>query len=392
MALPKKILFAGGSHADIPQILEAKKRQLQVFTVGNSKKDKGHSFADKNFFLDYSDKNKILELAKKLKIDFIISSANDFSHLTASYVASELNLPGYDPINTNEIIHYKDKFKSFCEKNNLPVAKQYNESKINELSEKDFPIITKPTDLTGGKGMSISSNTNELKKSIEFARKASRSKKIVIEKFINGSNHAMCSIVKNGRIEFYFFDNEHYYLNNFLVSGASSHSIIPHKIQLKILNDIKKIISILSLVDGILHLQFKFNNGEYYFLEICRRPPGDLYTKFVTLATGVNLPLIILNSFTDYDYPTSELRRNQKEKFVLRHCLMSNQSGKIDNIYFDNEIKKNITEKFDFLNSGDQISDHMTEKLSIFFLEFSSKQEMDKNISLINEKIIINFR
>ena len=392
MAVPKKILFTGGSHADIPQILEAKKKQLQVFTVGNSKKDKGHSFADKNFFLDYSDKAKILDLAKELKIDFIASSANDFSHLTASYVANELNLPGYDLTDTNEIIHHKDKFKVFCEKNNLPVAKRYHESKIDELSENDFPIITKPTDLTGGKGMSISSNINELKKSIEFARKTSRSKKIVIEKFINGSNHAMCSVVKNGRIEFCFFDNEHYYLNNFLVSGASSYSIIPNEIQIKILNDIKKIISILSLVDGILHLQFKFKDGKYYFLEICRRPPGDLYTKFVTLATGVNLPLIILNSFMNNDYPNSYLIRHQKEKFVLRHCLMSNQSGRIDSIHYNKDIKKNVIEKFDFLNSGDQISDYMTEKLSILFFEFSSKKEMNENISLVHEKIIINFR
>ena len=66
------------------------------------------------------------------------------------------------------------------------------------------------------------------------------------------------------------------------------------------------------------------NIGEYYFLEICRRPPGDLYTKFVTLATGVNIPLIILNSFTDYDYPTSELRRNQKEN---HHEKNRNTSG-----------------------------------------------------------------
>ena len=387
----KKILFAGGSHADIPQILEAKKKGYHVITTGTAKNDLGHKYADESFYIDYSNAEKILDISKKLNIDFICASANDFSQLTSAYVANNLNLPGYDSINTNKIIHHKDKFKSFCEMNNFPVAKQYNENDIKNISNSNFPIISKPTDLTGGKGISISTNIDELKKSVSNAREISRSKNVIIEQFIQGTNHAMFSIIKNRNVIFSFFDNEHYYINNFLVSGASSYSSVGKNIQDKIISDINRMASDLALVDGILHLQFKFNGSEYFFLEICRRPPGDLYTMFVALATGVNIPLKILNSCIGIDNLNEQLRRKQKERFILRHCLMSERSGIIKGIHYDDSIKNNIIQTFNFLSEGDLISDHMTDKVSILFLEFANKKEMDEKINSINTRISISF-
>ena len=76
----------------------------------------------------------------------------------------------------------------------------------------------------------------------------------------------MFSIIKNRNVIFSFFDNEHYYINNFLVSGASSYSSVGKNIQDKIISDINRMASDLALVDGILHLQFKFNGSEYFFL------------------------------------------------------------------------------------------------------------------------------
>tara|TARA_Y100000591_G_scaffold292774_1_gene280250 strand:- start:42 stop:1208 length:1167 start_codon:yes stop_codon:yes gene_type:complete len=388
--MSKTVLFVGGSHADIPQINEVKKKGYKVITTGNNKHDKGHKFADRTILADYSDYDQILNLAEDLEVNAVCASANDFSQLTSSYVAEKLQLPGFDSLIVNEIIHHKDKFKKFCLQNNFPIAKSYYESQIEKLVQSEFPIITKPTDLTGGKGILVSNNINELKDSLEISRKMGKNKNIIIEQYLNGSNHAMCSIIKNGKVIFYFFDNEHYYMNKFLVSGASSSSIVPIEVQKKIIDEINRMCGILSLVDGIIHLQFILQKNNFFFLEICRRPPGDLYTRFVQLSTGKNLPLMIVNSYLGEKNNFSHEIKIE-DNFILRHCLMANQSGKIKKILYDDKIKKNIIEEIKFKVENDVIENHLIEKASILFLKFENKNEMSDKLSIIYELIKIEF-
>ena len=70
---------------------------------------------------------------------------------------------------------------------------------------------------------------------------------------------------------------------------------------------------------------------------------------------------------------------------------MSERSGIIKGIHYDDSIKNNIIQTFNFLSEGDLISDHMTDKVSILFLEFANKKEMDEKINSINTRISISF-
>ena len=83
----KKILIAGGSHADIPMIKAAKKINYYVITSGNKSDDLGHQYADEYAPADFSDKEQVLAIAVKHNIDAIISSCNDFSAISCAYVA-----------------------------------------------------------------------------------------------------------------------------------------------------------------------------------------------------------------------------------------------------------------------------------------------------------------
>lgn len=62
---------------------------------------------------------------------------------------------------------------------------------------------------------------------MKYAFSISKAKKVVIEEFIEGTNHGLSCILINGKIQFHFCDNEHYYINKYMVSGASTQSSVP---------------------------------------------------------------------------------------------------------------------------------------------------------------------
>ena len=86
----KKLLILNGSHSEITLIQAAKQLGYYVITSGNNPQLMGHKYADEYIPADYSDKEKILQLVKENGIDRIVSCANDFGVITASYVAEKM--------------------------------------------------------------------------------------------------------------------------------------------------------------------------------------------------------------------------------------------------------------------------------------------------------------
>jgi biotin carboxylase len=376
----KKLLIAGGGYADIPLIEAGKELGFYVITASNRPEDMGHRYADEYHLVDYSDLEAMLELSRRLKIDAICACSNDFSALTASYIAEKLDLPGHDSYETSMIIHHKDRFRRFALENNIPCpyAEGFSDmdSAINNIKKFSLPIIIKPVDRTGGKGISIVHlyHDKEIKMAVEKAFSFSRAKRIVIEDFITGTRHGFSSFLVNGKIRFYFVDNEHYYKNPFLVSAASTPSIVSAEIENRLCLESEKIASLLSLKTGIFHVQFIVRDDTPYFIEVCRRSPGDLYTRFVEISTGFREPYWIVRSSIGLNCDDIDMKR--PNGFFTRHCIMSEKPGILKDILFDSSIEKNIIEKFLWYKPGDVIEDHLVAKFGIVFLRFDSMEEM----------------
>lgn len=390
-----KILILGGSHAEIPLIKSAKELGYYVVTTGNKENDLGHKYADEYIKEDFSNKEKIYDLALKLKIDAICPCANDFAAISCSYVAEKLGFTHYDDYKTSLIIHHKDKFREFSIKHHLsvPMAKSFNSSEevLNAINTFKLPIIIKPIDLSGGKGIQKIDNLNidKVDEIVKYAFSISKAKKVVIEEFIEGTNHGLSCILINGKIQFHFCDNEHYYINKYMVSGASTQSSVPIIVINQLIEESEKIAKILKLKNGIFHIQFIQKDNKAYIIEICRRPPGDLYIDFVKYSTGVDYPKYLIKAFSGLDISDIE----QKEStFITRHCVMTNQNGIIEDVIYDDSIKENIIDEFIWWKTGDRIEDFMTYKAGIVFLKYNSLVEMEEKTEKINELIKIEVK
>ena len=385
----KRLLLVGGGYADIPLIVSAKKLGYYVITTGNRPADLGHRYSDEYHQVDFSDPDAICDLAQQLKISAICAGCNDFSALSAAYTAERLGLPGHDPYRISKIIHHKDQYRKFALAHDIASPKAMGFSNKRDaligMASLPFPVIVKPVDLTGGKGISTVNERSEADAALDKAFAATRTKRIVVEEFISGTHHGFSTFLYNGRVVFFFSDNEHYFLNPYLVSAASTPSIAPLSVENKLCSETEKIASILSLKSGIFHIQYILRGEDPIIIEICRRAPGDLYIKLVEHATGVDYPTWIVKASAGLD--CGGLAHAEPKGFFTRHCVMSAQSGKVKNIVFDKSISRNIIDQFMWWKKGDLVTDVLVSKFGIVFIKFSSKEEMMTKTEHMHELI-----
>ena len=385
----KTLLIAGGSHSDIPLIQAGKELGYHVVTSGNNKNDLGHKYSDEVHLEDFSDKSAMLALSKKLNIDAVCSSSNDFSVITSAYIAEKLGLKGQDSYDTTVKLHHKDKFKKFALEGKLLVPNSLSFNSIdsvkNQLDKIKYPAIVKPIDLTGGKGISKVTNAIETLKAVKNAFKISKSKRIVIDDFVKGSLHSFSSIIRNKKVVFYFGDNEYSYLNPYLVSTSTSPSLDFNNIKHLLVKQAEKVSKLLDLTDGILHMQHLLDGCNINIIEFTRRMPGDFYHKPVKYSTGVNYATWVVKASCGMDI--SNLEHASQNGYYSRHCIMSAHKGEVSGLIFDASIEKNIIDKFLWYKTGDIIKDEMSYKAGIVFLKYESQEEMDIKSTSINQLI-----
>ena len=335
--MKKKLLLIGGGYADIPLILAAKRLGFYVLTSGNKPNEFGHRYSDDYQNADFSNPDAVLDVAQKNNIQAVCACCNDFSALSAAYVADKMNLPGHDPFHVAMTLHHKDKYREFASQNDIltPKAQGFVNQRdaLEVAAEWTYPALIKPVDLTGGKGISMVQDASAARQAISKAFSISKAKRVIMEEFIQGSRHGFSTFLREGKVVFFFSDNEHYYKNPYLVSAASVPSTTPNSAEKKLCSTSEKIAGLLGLVDGIFHIQYILSDGEPIIIEICRRPPGDLYIKLVELATGVDYPSWLVKAEAGLD--CSGLCHVSPMACMTRHCVMSAGNGIIKDVKFD---------------------------------------------------------
>ena len=238
--------------------------------------------------------------------------------------------------------------------------------------------------------MTICRKSQKLKEALDKALSKTRKDYVIAEEFIEGTNHGFSTFLQNGKIVFYFVDNEQHNINQYLVSGASTTTKVPQSAIKQLITDCEKIAKDLNLVDGIFHIQFILDkNNQPTILEATRRAPGDLYIKLVQFATGINYPELIVKA--EMGLPLGEIKQIYPKYHIVRHCIMSNNKGVIKDVEIDENIKEKVKVKDSFTcwKEGDVIEDEKLYKAGILFIYFDTEEEMDSTIPKLNSLISI---
>ena len=391
----KRILIVGGSHADIPMVLAAKGFGYHVTTSGNRIDDLAHRYSDAFVPCDYSVPEEVLGVAVQIGADAICASCNDFSALSSAYAANKLGLPGHDIPEVANLIHHKDKWRAFAQKVGIggPVAFGCGSLKEVEtaLEHLRLPLMVKPVDLTGGKGIQRVDTKKEILNAAQAAFSISKAKRIVVEEFITGTRHGFTCILRSEKVVFHFVDIETYHLSPYLVSAASSSSFCPEVAVENLIAQSEKIAGSLGLVDGIFHVQFILqSSGVPVIIEICRRGPGDLYVELVRHATGAPYAEWIVRAACGMDL--GEIFEMPVKRSVTRHCLMADKVGIFEGFDFEPDVESRIIDQMVWSRQGERVEDPATHKFGIVFVDHGSLENARSERIFLQKLLRVNVR
>lgn len=377
----KKVLLLCTSHNDLGLIQALRKLGYYIIATGNKENSPGEQWVDKWIKADYSNKELILQIAKDEKIDNICACCNDFGVYTAAYVAEQLGLPGYDSYDTTLTLHNKDLFKKFAEENNIisPVANAFVDSAtaINAIKMLKLPVIVKPVDCSAGNGISVIEKNESIVQSVEYAFRASRAHRIVVEPFIKGSQHGFCTFLLDQKVVAYCSNNEYSFVNPYRVEIDTFPADGWEQCSQILIEQIEKIARLLKLKDGIFHLQYIYAEGKPWILEVMRRTIGNMYH---VLGNAIN------GFFWEYweararcgldcsDFPQPV----KQEGFYAYKTILAQQNGIIKDIHIPEEYRKYIFASTMLLKTGDAVVNYLSQPVGFLFMMFSSKEEMKK--------------
>jgi biotin carboxylase len=383
------VLILNGSHAEIPLIEAAKALGYRVVTTGADPSGLGHPYADDYVPADFSDVDAILGVAKDEDVSGIIAGCNDFAAITASHVADALGLPGHDRPETCIRLHHKDKFRATMRGLGLPsiraVRVAASEVASEAVSDLNMPVIVKPVDLTGGKGMTVCERVEEVATAVETALNWSRAGHVVIEEYLKGSHHGFTCFIESGKVVWWFADDEQYFLNPFLVAGTSTPSSLPSSAITDIINSVEVIAAALALADGLVHIQCVLTREGPLIIELCRRCPGDLYPEFVSISTGHDYATQIVRS--ELGLPPEIPEDAPEPTPTVRYCAMPATDGIFRELVISPRVDRNVSRTWPLMEPGAPIKDHLTQKQAIIFLRFPDSLEVTQHLHLRNSDI-----
>lgn len=212
----KKLMILGGSRYALPVIEAAHKLGIYTITCDYLPDNIAHKYSDEYCNVSIIEKEKVLETAKQRHIDGIMSFACDPGVVTAAYVADQMGLPNVGPYESVCILQNKGKFREFLTKNgfNVPTAKSYKDvaDAVKDIGIFHWPVIVKPTDSAGSKGVTRVDDPKDLEKSIWHALSYSHSDEFIIEDFItqHGYSSDTDSFSVDGELKFVSFDCQYF--------------------------------------------------------------------------------------------------------------------------------------------------------------------------------------
>ena len=393
----KKILLLGGSRYLIPVIKAAKELGVWTITCDYLPNNIAHKFSDEYHNVSIIDKEAVLKLARELSVDGVMSFACDPGVTTAAYVAEQMRLPSSGPYDSICILQNKDRFRKFLTDNgfNVPVAKGYSniDDAIKDADIFKWPVIVKPTDSAGSKGVTRVDDIKDLKKSIEYALSFSHCDKFIVEDFIEKKGHSSDtdSFSVDGELKFVSFSSQRFdeSANNPYTPAAYSWPSTISKENEEILkNEIQRLLKLLNMKTSIYNIETREStDGKPYIMEVSPRGGGNRLAEMLRYATGVDL---ITNAVrAALGDSITDVEQKPYDGHWAEVILHSDKAGTFKGLWISDKIRSNVIEEDLWVEEGDTVRDFSAanEAIGTLVLKFESKEELERVMNNVSEYI-----
>ncbi|MEE3484090.1 MAG: ATP-grasp domain-containing protein [Bacteroidales bacterium] len=388
----KKLMLLGGLRYLLPVIEEAHKLGVYVITADYLPNNIAHKYSDEYCNVSIIDKDAVLKAARDLEIDGILSHAVDPGVVSAAYVAEKMGLPFQCSYEAACILQDKAKFRSFLSENgfNCPKAKGYNdvEEALVDVDYFSWPVIVKPVDSAGSKGVTKVEKKEDLVTAIEFALSESHNGYFIIEDFLekDGLSSGSESFAVNGKLlynGFYdqYFDNEA--ANPFTPSAEIWPSNKNQKYLDEIRSELQRLFTLLGVTTGLFNVEWRVcKNGKTYLMEVSPRAGGNRLAEMLNYAADVNI--IEAEVRKAVGLPIQEIHEpNYRGHFAI-HVLHTEREGLFESLELEETFReKHLIEEEIRVHKNDKVMAFTGANASIgtFFLRFDTRKELEVALS-----------
>jgi carbamoylphosphate synthase large subunit len=388
----KKLMLLGGIRYLLPVIKVAHEQGYYVITADYLPDNIAHRYSDEYVNVSIIDKEAVLKVAREKRIDGIMSFGVDPGVVAASYVQNKMGLPSFGPFESVEILQNKDKFRMFLSRNgfNVPQAKGFDsvEAAMQEIYWYPWPVIVKPTDAAGSKGVTRVDKAEDLKPALEYAMEHSISGHIIVEEFIDkqGCSSDTDSFSEDGKLKFVSFCAQRFdaeATNPYTPAAYSWPSTFTKEQEEYLTSEIQRLITLLNLKTSVYNIETRVGtNGKPYIMELTPRGGGNRLCEMLRYATGVDMITAITRAMVG-DPILEPIEQKPYNGHWAEIILHADKDGVFDHLEISKDLPAEIVEEDLWVVKGDKVEgfEGANNAIGTLVLKFQTAEELEKAIT-----------
>lgn len=399
----KKLLVMGSNFGSVEIVLRAKERGIYTIVTDyySPSYSNAKQYCDECWDISITDIDSLQKKCIENNIDAVTCGVSEFSSEMTFKLCDRLSLPYYCSWESWSYVRNKRKFKDLCIKNGVPVAKDYHISNTlgeHQFTNIEYPVVVKPVDCGGNKGVSFCYNDAELIEAFNLAKSVSDCKETIIcEQKIDGLEYAAAYALAEGEcslINLFAMHSQSNEPSNCYVLDVSSTGILKQYLS-EIDHGIKKVFKDAGFNEGFVWVEFMADSSNNLFvLESGYRFPGGMLPYCFSEVLGFNAIDWYLDCFLGVRHKKDQLPEPQTteyDKYGISYLLWNNEGGIISKIDgFDKISKKYPKVLIDFIrHPGYKLNSYSLMGEVLFTAE--TREEAINIISYINKTLkVIN--
>ena len=388
----KKLMLLGGIRYLLPAIEAAHKHGCHVITVDYLPDNIAHKYSDEYRNVSIIDKEAVLALARELQIDGILSYAVDPGVVTAAYVAEQMGLPFTCSYEAASILQDKSKFRQFLTENgfNVPNAKGYTKAKdaLLDVDYFNWPVVVKPVDSAGSKGVTKVDSPNDLQQAIVHALEESHNGHFIIEDFLELQGYqssADCFSV-DGKLVYADYSDQLFdkdAANPYTPALEIWPSTMSRANQDYLTKELQRLIALLHCGTGLYNVESRVcKNGKPYIMEVSPRAGGNRIAELQRIGTGIDL--IEAEVCKAVGFPIPKISSPSYDGYYVNDIIHSQVAGIYQGIKYNETFRKDhVLSEAVYPEIGSHIEPFRGANNAIgsIFLHFNSREQMDEALA-----------
>ena len=281
----KRLLILGGSRISCEIVKHARAMGITTGVTDwySLETSPAKQMADEAYFVSTSNIEEIVDLINSRSFDGVITGFTDSTLPYYAEICERAGLPAYGTKEQFKVFTDKTRYKKLLEQFEIPTIPEYNVdgAYFEEAFEKiDYPVIVKPADGSGSKGITVCHNQDELRTAIAFASETSDIKTILVEQYLDKPEVTIFWLFINGKYYMTLLGNRHIKHNQDGELPLPAGYTYPAKVQTKFLEEtapkMKRMFQAAGIKNGMMFMQCKVVDGQCVVYDIGYRLTGTL--------------------------------------------------------------------------------------------------------------------